>query len=587
MESEKNEEQDIENNFEKKIISDDQIESSYFGYNYFEGEYNFFDNIPVPKNYLLGPGDEIIISMWGETNLRETFLINNEGSIFVENVGFVNLANNTIDEAEKLLKYKLKSVFSTIDDNSTNLMIELGRLKSLNIFISGEVNKPGIHLIHPFSDVFTSLIQAGGVKKEGSLRAIEILRDDVLVGKVDLYDFFINGKKMPMNVKLLDGDVINVPSVQNRIEILGEVNRPGFYEMLSSDNVSNLVNYAAGFTALASTNLIIESVIPINERTSDDIVNYSFILNIKDLQSINLGNGSIVEVKKVVENFSKATVFGRVKYPGPYPALKSSLRDILNVAGGFDDPIFRKTINDDEIIILRKDSNQFYSQQFIISYEDSDNFKIEIDDKIFVYENINYRNSFTYRIEGEVNKPGTYPLFKGITLGQAISTAGGLTELATENNIIINQEFTEIDENGETITTVESVADAKLNFEITKDSVIKVLQFENVVRIEGNVYNPGLIAIDKNISLARAIELAGGYKPNSLIKRTYVKRANGDIQRNDFLRGRVRKVYPGDTIFVPENPNPSDFEIGNFLSNLSTSLANIAAILVIVDNNNN
>ena len=188
-------------------------------------------------------------------------------------------------------------------------MIELGRLKSLNIFISGEVNKPGIHLIHPFSDVFTSLIQAGGVKKEGSLRAIEILRDDVLVGKVDLYDFFINGKKMPMNVKLLDGDVINVPSVQNRIEILGEVNRPGFYEMLSSDNVSNLVNYAAGFTALASTNLIIESVIPINERTSDDIVNYSFILNIKDLQSINLGNGSIVEVKKVVENFSKATVF--------------------------------------------------------------------------------------------------------------------------------------------------------------------------------------------------------------------------------------------------------------------------------------
>ena len=263
------------------------------------------------------------------------------------------------------------------------------------------------------------------------------------------------------------------------------------------------------------------------------------------------------------------------------------MRDILNVAGGFDDPIFRKTINDDEIIILRKDSNQFYSQQFIISYEDSDNFKIEIDDKIFVYENINYRNSFTYRIEGEVNKPGTYPLFKGITLGQAISTAGGLTELATENNIIINQEFTEIDENGETITTVESVADAKLNFEITKDSVIKVLQFENVVRIEGNVYNPGLIAIDKNISLARAIELAGGYKPNSLIKRTYVKRANGDIQRNDFLRGRVRKVYPGDTIFVPENPNPSDFEIGNFLSNLSTSLANIAAILVIVDNNNN
>ena len=108
---------------------------------------------------------------------------------------------------------------------------------------------------------------------------------------------------------------------------------------------------------------------------------------------------------------------------------------------------------------------------------------------------------------------------------------------------------------------------------------------DNVIRVNGNVYNPGLVAYDKRMTMARAIELAGGYKPYSIKRKSYVQRANGGIEKVDILNGRAKRVYPGDTIFVPANPNPSDFEITGFIADLSSTLANIAAILIIIDNN--
>ena len=211
---------------------------------------------------------------------------------------------------------------------------------------------------------------------------------------------------------------------------------------------------------------------------------------------------------------------------------------------------------------------------------------MEIDDKIFVYENINYRNSFTYRIEGEINKPGTYPLKKGITLRQAIKLAGGLTELASYNNIVVKQEFTNIDELGNESTIIENVANVTVDFILSQNSVINVLPFENVVSVEGNVYNPGLVAYEKGMTMSQAVIQAGGYKPYSLKKRSYVLKANGEVDKANIFRGRTKRLLPGDTVVVPVNPDPSDFDITTFIADLSTTLANIAAILLIVDNQN-
>jgi len=563
-----------------------KIDDIYFGYNYFKSDINFFDNIPTPADFKLGAGDEVILSLWGETNLRERFVINKEGLIYYENIGFINLSNKTVKEAESHLVNELSKIYSTLKDNEnpTRLMIELGKLKSLNIYFSGEIAKPGVQLVHPFSDIFVALIQAGGVNIEGSLRNIQLIRDNKIISSVDFYDFFSRGVNDFSSLRLIDGDIIHIPTIENRVEITGAVLRPGFYELLETEDLNKLIDYAAGLSPKASSYVTIDTVKPINERSSQDDIISSLNVDItKD--EISLNNGDLVIVRKVGESPSKIQVFGRVKTPGEYSATNMSLKNILDIAGGFDDPVFRKTINDN-IVILRKDENQFYSKEFIINYSDADSFSLNIDDKIFVYEDINYRNDFTYRIEGEINRPGTYALKKGTTLQEAINLAGGLTELATTDNIVVTQEFTNIDLNGDETSVFENVANTSLDFELSQNSVVKILPSENVVSVEGNVYNPGLVAFEKGMTMSKAIIQAGGYKPYSLKKRAYVKRANGEVDKANFFRGRAKRLLPGDTVFVPLNPDPSDFDLTTFVADLSTTLANIAAILLIVDNQN-
>tara|TARA_Y100000768_G_scaffold269796_1_gene206265 strand:+ start:1530 stop:3437 length:1908 start_codon:yes stop_codon:yes gene_type:complete len=558
----------------------------FFGYSYFSRDITFFDNIPTPDNFKLGPGDQITISLWGETNLRDEFIINKDGSIYYKSIGFINLSNKNLKEAELFLVDKLSGIYATLKDkdNPTKLKIELNALKSINVYFTGEISNPGISLIHPFSDVLSAITQVGGVNFEGSLRNIEILRNNKKIASIDFYSFFNDGVDTSSDIRLIDGDVIHVPSVKNRVQIKGQSRRPGFYELLPGESLEELISHSLGLTASAASTFVIDAIIPMSERLSDDDARSSMNVSFTNSSEVYLNNGDIVLIPEIGSVDSKVEIFGRVKLPGKYSASNSSLKDILDIAGGFDDPIYRKTIRDGEIIILRHDSNQFYSKELNVSYENADKIKLEINDKIFVYENVNYRNNFTYRFEGEVNKPGTYPLKRGLTINQALDLAGGLTEFSSISNIIVSQEFTQIDESGVEVTILENVANVDLDFELGANSVIQALPFENVVNVEGNVYNPGLIAFSKGLTMTEAVILAGGYKPYSMKKRVYVKRANGEIDKANLFRGRVKRIYPGDSVVVPANPNPSDFDITSFIADLSSTLANIAAILLIVDN---
>ena len=574
------------------ITSENNISKSQnlFGYSYFKRDINFFDNIPTPPEFKLGPGDEIILSLWGETNLRKKFILNREGSIFYENIGFISLNNKTLEEAESVLLTRLSDIYSTINNaqNSTKLLLELGKLKSINIYFSGEIDNPGINLIHPFSDIFTALNQ-GGIKKTGSLRNIHLIRGGQVVAKFDFYTFFINGKNDFSSIRLLDGDIVHVPVISTRVEVKGEVLRQGFYELIDTDSLSELIEYAGGLKAVAASKIIINDILPAGQRTSDDNARLSRSIDMSSISNTNLNNGASINILSISNNETDVTIYGRVKFPNNYPAANMKLIDVLILAGGFDDPLYRKTIRDDEIIILRKDSKNFYSKEFVQTYNSSATFELEPGDKIFVYENINYENSFTYRVEGEVNKPGTFPLNqKFITLEDALSLAGGLTELSTERNISVKQEYTSTDSDGNETTTTEVVNNATLDFEIGSNSVVTASPFENVVRVQGNIYSPGLITYIKGAKLPRYIELAGGHKPNSIRNKVYIKRANGNIEQNGrIFLGLGKNIYPGDTIIVPVNPNPSEFNIGNFTTDILSILTNLVAILAIIDNTSN
>ena len=482
---------------------------------------------------------------------------------------------------------ELSRIYSTLKDlnNPTTLMLELGQLKSINIYFSGHIENPGINLVHPFSDIFSAIVQAGGIDNNGSLRMVQLIRNNQIITTVDFYSFFMNGTNTFSNIKLIDGDTIHIPSFKNRISISGEVNRPSSYELLPNESISDLIGYASGFSSDASSTLILNQIIPVEKRFSDDNARTSIALDFKNSKSTSLNNGDNVNVLPISDVDVNVEIFGRIKSPGVYPASSNkSLKYVLDIAGGFDDPIFRKTIRENEITILRKDENQFYSLEILTSYKDADKLQLMPNDKIFIYEDINYRNNFTYRVEGEVNKPGTYPLKAGITVSQALEKAEGLTELSTLDNIIVYQEFTEIQDDGTEVTQIKDVASVSLDFVLGSRSVIKALPFENVINVEGNVYNPGLVAYNRGITMSKAIIQAGGYKPYSMKKRAYVRKANGEIDKANLFRGRTKRLSPGDTVVVPVNPDPSDFDITAFVADLSTTLANIAAILLIVDN---
>tara|TARA_Y100001980_G_C14555596_1_gene344511 strand:+ start:2170 stop:4050 length:1881 start_codon:yes stop_codon:yes gene_type:complete len=554
-----------------------------FGYNYFSRDINFFDNVPTPPEFKLGPGDEIILSLWGETNSREKFILNREGSIFYKNIGLINLNNKTLEQAELILSERLAEIYSTINssENATNLMLEIGKIKSINVYVSGETKSPGINLIHPFSDIFSVLNQVG-ISELGSLRNIELIRNGKSFAKFDFYSFFVNGVNNFSNIRILDGDMIHIPVIKKRVQIVGEIKKPMYYELLDSDTIINLIEYAGGLTELASSKILIEDIATLDNRLTDDVIRQSKAIDISSASSTYINNGATVNLLKAGNNDVSVQVYGRVTMPGKYPKM-SNLKEVLDLAGGFDDPIFSKSI-DKNIIVLRLDENKFYGNQLLVNYNDAKDFSLEINDQIFVYEDINYYKNFNFTIRGEINKPGTYPIEGKITLSEAINLAGGITENGSINSVSVLKNLKRYNKNGELIGENEVVGNIGPNFEIDHRNLITILPMTNVVRVSGNVYSPGLVAHEgRNMTMAYAIELAGGYKPNSLKKNSYVIRSNGQIEKADFFRGRAKRVFPGDSIFVPLDPEPQDFDISMFIAELSSTLANLAAILILID----
>ena len=367
------------------IKSPSSVSTPYFGYNYFKRDINFFDNVPTPPDFKLGPGDEIILSLWGETNSRENFIINKDGLIYYENIGFLNLSNKTLKQAESVLVEELSRVYSTLKDkdNPTKLMLELGKLKSINVYFSGQIEIPGINLVHPFSDIFSAIVQAGGVKQEGSLRQVQLIRNNKVISTVDFYSFFTDGKNNFSSIKILDGDVIHIPIVSKRVQIKGAINNPGFFELFDDESLADLIKYAGDLGANASSNIILDVLVPLSERLSDDNARSSVIVNVETASNTKLNNGDVVSVGAISGVATRVQVLGRVKSPGSYSS-SATLKEVLDMAGGFNDPIYRESIRDNEILILRKDKNQFYGLEFEVSYEESDKFELKEEDQIFV-----------------------------------------------------------------------------------------------------------------------------------------------------------------------------------------------------------
>jgi len=561
----------------KKVIIDTPEYNSPtavpFGYDYFLREISFFDNIPTPNNFKLGSGDQIVISMWGQRNSQETFTLSKDGSIFYNNVGFINLSNQTIKEAEETLVKVLSKTYSTLKDNEnpTNLRLSLGQSKSVNVFLTGFSNNPGVHLIHPFADIYAAITQSGGVNNNGTLRNIELIRSGEIVETVDFYSFFLKGNNTFSNLRLMDGDIIHIPTKSKKtVEITGAVLRPGIYELDNNENLEDLISYAAGLLNNAQSKGIAEFIKPFRNRASDDIPNNSIFVDLNKDINMNLDGVQSVDILFTDNSSDKVVVQGTVKRPGDYPA--TNLKEVLDVAGGFNDPIFINKILQDEITVLRKDSSQIYSKEYSLSYSDSENFILFPEDRILVYGNSNYRDPITIKIEGEVNKAGQYIFKEGMTIGDAINLADGVTPFADLSATELFNEDNDVRINNISMTSL-----------LPSSARINIPKINNAVSITGAVYNPRTVVFTKNKSLEAYLKSAGGVTRNAKIKDIQIIKSNGDINKaNSFMGRTFASIDPNDQIIVPLKEDRG-FDPVELTSNIVSLLTNIATIIFIID----
>ena len=371
----------------------------HFGYDFFtlRDTVAFWENLPTPANYQLGPGDELVVSLWGETQLRETYTISRDGKIYDEKVGLLNLTGKSMEGAKKYLKTQFGRIYATLNGKTPTTFIDvsLGELRSINVNFVGEVQYPGVYPVHPFSTVITGLIQAGGVETSGSLRNIQIKRDGEVAASVDLYDYLLKGN-LPESVQLRDQDVVVIPVRRSTVEIDNAIVNSGIYEGVTGETVFDLIQYAGGSTPDAADNIGLSRIKPMGERSAEDVYEGHYI-DIENAKLISVQNGDRISVHHLFKENKLVEIIGQVKVPGIYHFYNDmSLKALLALGGGFEDSTFWKSVYHNQAEIIRRDPESRYENVIKVNLADIYNGNGEKDislqnlDRVVIHANLNY-----------------------------------------------------------------------------------------------------------------------------------------------------------------------------------------------------
>ncbi len=549
--------------FENKSVPDSI--SKFFGYKFFhyKEDFEYWDSLPISSNYILGSGDEIILSLWGETQLRKKYIISREGKIYDEKAGLLNLSGRTLGEAEEYLFKRFSKVFSTLKSQnpSSFLDVSLGQIKSININLVGEVNAPGIYPLHPFSNIITALVQTGGPDTTGSLRSIKIIRNGKDFQTFDLYKYLLTGN-LPKNAQLRDQDVLVVPVRLSTIVIDSAVTRPGVFELKPNETLEDLINYAGGFSLNASSTINVRAF-------NDKLLNSSQrsgYYNLNKAYSFKPEDGDSIVVIPSIKEINKVELIGQIKRPGTYTFSKDmNVKNLIDLGGGFDDTTFIKSVYLERAEIVRRNHRSRYESVIeinllkAINNNQSHNIKLQNLDKLVIHSNLNYFEKENVLILGEVNIPGSYPVIKdNESMESLINRAGGFTSKSFPQGIEIYRDSIR-------------VAWQNMRIPIFPGDSIVIKQKPGVVMIEGEVYNEGMVEFQKGKSVSYYINAAGGIKENGDRSNITVMHANGFVVPRK--RFRPVRVYDGSKIIVNrknEKP-PIDFiSIANVASSALT-----------------
>jgi len=552
---------------------------NHFGYSFFNtsGGSTIANNQPPPAGYTLGPGDEVIIEIWGDTQLRSSHIIDLYGKIYVDKIGQVQIAELKLYDIEKKLLNKFKHVYSSLkgDEPSANIDVSIGKLKSINVTILGESLSLGIHAIHPFSTIITGLLQIGGVKKSGSLRDIQLIRNGKIHTRLDFYQYLLMGDNFD-DLRLLDGDILFVPIRYSSVSIKGEVIREGIYELLPNETFENLINYVGGLTVKAQKNMHINRLRPMKEISEFSPVNENFSVNYLKSKDFILQDGDNIEVYSIIEGVNEVYLYGQVKKPGKYAfdtIQDMYLLDILKLAGGFNDSTYLKTMFLEKGEIIRNHPNSKFPEILdfdinkLLSGDSNENLQLQNWDIVVIRQNPLFAKPDKVWILGEINMPGIYTLQKkDETLNDVLIRAKGLSPDAFKYGLHLKRGGKQV---------------ALDNFNIIlhdSDSVL-VPKHPGVVEVQGEVYKPGFIQYYEKKSLRNYIEGAGGFTMDANKYHITVVHANGEVEINKIFRSP--KIREGSTIIVQKAEEKEPFSLTELASNTASLITSFATLILL------
>jgi protein involved in polysaccharide export with SLBB domain len=531
-----------------------------FGSNFFNNE-NISPapqlNIATPSSYELGPGDEVLISVWGAAENEYTSEISREGFIKVERIGPVYVSGLTVSEAKNKLKKSLAKIYSGLnssDNSSFKVFLDLSLInnRSIVVNVTGNVVAPDTYTISSLSSVLNVLYAAGGPNESGTFRNIKVIRDGEEIKNIDLYDYFSSGKLETFSLR--DQDIINIPNYENRVFVNGEFKTTGIFETKNDEKISDLIGFNGGIASFGyKDKVFIKRINGLNREIKD--------VDSKNFKNFILKDGDIIEARPVTDTYTNLiTVEGAVAIPGEYSLSNAyNINDVIEKAGGLLDYAIKE-----RAYIIRK-TNGIEDQIISFNFSNAQNIVPKSEDKIIISSKIDLNRSKYVSIQGEVSEPNNYPFFDGMTLIDLILISKGVTLKGDLKNIsIYRSTYDESRQNpvqnfkvslDSDFSKIDSINNIKLN---NNDLIVvrEKLGFHDkeFVTVEGLVKFPGTYAIkDNNYSFYDLIQDFGGFLKDAsldgikIVRENILKEEDSDelfeLSSNDSLKIKV-KIKP-------------------------------------------
>jgi len=492
-----------------------------FGYDIFSDPSQGFtpvDQLAAPDDYTLGPGDHLLLNLWGRVDANIDLIVDRHGKVFIPQAGEVVVHGSTLAEAEKNIRASLNEVYSNFNMNLT-----LGPLRSMTVFVFGEVQRPGAYTVSSLTTVFNALYHAGGPNDRGSLRRIRMMRGDRLIEEIDFYDFLLNGRR-GNDPRLQPGDVMFVPVVGPRATVRGEVKRPGIYELSDSETLASFFALAGGLTAEAHLERVM--IDRISNPDGRHLLDIDYMA-VQDGESsdVPLADGDDVTVFSIYEIRSNIVwLEGAVRRPGAFERFDSMT--VYDLIGGgirlkpeayVERADLERTGPDGDIQLIPVEL-----QALCDGDGDADLFLAD-GDRLIVYYRDNMVRRPKVHIEGFVQKPGQYELLQSMRLSDLIFRAGDLQK----NAYLVHAEIARHRTDQPTELISVDLRDVLVRKDLTQDIILEEDDYifirENpegagfpLVSITGQVRFPGKYALpESNETLYRLIERSGGLTPRA------------------------------------------------------------------------